>query len=92
MKLKVKVCLPHLISLLCFIYICSTIVKETELGTFVLDTHNPDCLISIYTVDTFNILINAYSLNFSYTCRVPLPCGILNKEKINLTVNQRSRL
>ena len=29
--------------------------SDTELGTFVLDTHNPDSLISISNVDTFNL-------------------------------------
>ena len=33
--------------------------KKPELGTFVLDTHNPDGLISISTAGTFELRINA---------------------------------
>ena len=40
-----------------------------ELGTFVLNTHNPDILISISTVNTFNLKINAESLHLS--CSFP---------------------
>ena len=37
--------------------------KYTELGTFVLDTHNPDRMISISTVGTFNLRFNK---NFTF--------------------------
>ena len=34
-------------------------MKKLQLGNFVFDTHNPDCLISLFTVRTFNRRINA---------------------------------
>ena len=57
---------------------------------FVLDTHNPDrlILISLSTVGTFNLRIDTYPLNFNYSSRVRLPCGIWNKDKINMQIKK----
>ena len=38
--------------------------KYTELGTFVLDTHNTDRIILISTVGTFNLRINALQKDY----------------------------
>ena len=44
--------------------------RQPELGTFVLDTYNPDCLISISTVETFNLTINGKYRYISYPFRL----------------------
>ena len=65
---------------------------RAELGTFVVNNHNPEplisisivdtfnlstiVLISISTVDTFNLRTIALSTHFSYSSKVRLPCGI----------------
>ena len=54
--------------------------KEPELVTFVLETHNPDHLISISTAGTFNLRINAYLIS---SCQLFL--------QGNLQINKRSR-
>ena len=48
------------------------IAWRTELGTFVLDTHDPDRLIPISIVGTLNLRINDLSLYLSYPCRIQL--------------------
>lgn len=51
-----------------------------ELGTFVVNNHNPNPLISISTLGTFNLRTIALSTHFSYSSKVCLPCGISNKD------------
>ena len=51
-----------------------------ELGIFVVNNHNPEPLISISTVYTFNLRTIALSTHFSYFSKVRLPCGISNKD------------
>ena len=43
----------------------STILKFSELGTLEWDTFNPDCLIQISNVDTFNFLLNPLFSRYS---------------------------
>ena len=59
---------------------CQLLNKEPELGTFVLETHNHDHMISIYTAGTFNLRINACLIS---SCQLFL--------QGNLQINIRSR-
>ena len=48
-------------------------VFSSELETFVLDIHNPDCLVSLSTVDTFILRINTLiSSEYNYTADIVL--------------------
>ena len=58
-----------------------------EIYIVVLDTHGTDRLISIFTVGTFNLRINAQFLYFSYSSSVRLLFGILKKDYIKLQIN-----
>jgi len=60
--------------------------------SFELDTINPDRLILIFTMGTFNLRINTLSLQFSYPFRQgTITMQIRNKENINLQINERFR-
>jgi len=41
------------------------VVNWTELGTLEWETFNPDCLIRIFNVDTFNFLFNPLFFGYS---------------------------
>ena len=76
------------------LYYFSSILKLLELvflelGTFVLATHNSDCLIPISAAGTFNLRFNAQSLHFIYHFRVQLYLRISTNVRLNLEINKQ---
>ena len=58
-SLQAKVKCKYDWNLICFIHNGSnSLNSDSELGTLEWDTFNPDCLIRISNVDTFNFLLN----------------------------------
>ena len=50
-----------------YTYFVNKHMEGSELGTFVLDNHNPEHLISISTVDTYNLRITVIPSGYNYS-------------------------
>ena len=50
-----------------YTYFVNKNMEGSELGTFVLDNHNPEHLISISTVDTYNLRITVIPSGYNYS-------------------------